>query len=122
MAQMRRRTDDDLFMTQAYPRESAESSRAPSPTATRGLEHSQSSLTDERVPLLKSAGRSRVRIQSAVELPGGRGLSRRQSNHGNFNHSLNDIVVNASCRKFTAVETPQSHGFMELPPSHRPYI
>ena len=85
MARTRRRTEQELFMTRAYPTDSVDSSRAPSPTATRSLERSQSDILDERVPLL-TGSRSRVRIQSAAELPPGRVLSRHQSHHGKQTH------------------------------------
>jgi len=64
---------------------SADSSEPPSPTFMRtNLTRTQSNIsTDERTPLLQSAGRSRIRIQSALESGKAR-LSRGHSfNNGN---------------------------------------
>jgi len=55
-------------MTPNFPTESAESSNPPSPTATRRtLQRTVSNVSDERTPLLQSAGRSRIRLQSAAD-------------------------------------------------------
>src|ERR1700712_5253307 len=58
---------EELTMTPAL--RSADSSGPPSPTFLRAnLTRTQSNLsTDERTPLLQSAGRSRIRVQSALE-------------------------------------------------------
>lgn len=68
--------------------ESRDSSSPPSPTAPRRIElhREQSSLSipnNETTPLLHTAGRSRIRIQSAAELlPPKPRLSRHQSVNG----------------------------------------
>ena len=80
----------DLTMTPAVVLTSADNSTPPSPTTTRriDLERTHSTLSnDERTPLLHSAGRSRIRIQSAVESAAGTVtgkplLSRHQSING----------------------------------------
>src|SRR3954469_20676601 len=73
---------DALTMTQAVP-ESADSSSPPSPTIRRTtLSRSHSYVSDERTPLLPSAGRSRIRLQSATEPARLPRLSSHQSIHG----------------------------------------
>ncbi|KAH8780349.1 chloride channel [Hyaloscypha finlandica] len=75
---------EDLSMTPAL--RSADSSGPPSPTFLRAnLPRNQSNLsTDERTPLLPSAGRSRIRVQSTLE-PGKARLSRGHSfNNGSL--------------------------------------
>lgn len=106
----RRRLEDNLIMTQAFPDESADSSRAPSPTDRRyHLQRTHSNLSGERTPLLGSANRSRIRIQSAADLPVGR-LSRRQSNPGISIFSLLKFQCKADThfyREPPIIETPQ---------------
>lgn len=78
---------DNLTMTPGF-LDSADSSAHPSPTSRRTLPadmpRSQSNASDERTPLLPSAGRSRVRIQSAVEMSKAPTLSRHHSVTGNI--------------------------------------
>ncbi|KAA8564000.1 hypothetical protein EYC84_011998 [Monilinia fructicola] len=57
----------DSTMPLYIPPESRESSAPPSPTAMRTLQRSISNLSDERTPLLPSAGRSRIRLGGAAE-------------------------------------------------------
>ncbi|KAK2624809.1 hypothetical protein QTJ16_006002 [Diplocarpon rosae] len=60
---------DNLTMTRAF--DPADMSSPPSPTTRRtdlSLVRTLSNMSDERTPLLSSGGRSRLRIQSAVEL------------------------------------------------------
>jgi chloride channel 3/4/5 len=72
-------------MAQGLP-ESADSSSPPSPTFLRAdlaRTYSNISVDGERAPLLRSAGRSRIRIQSAVEYGTGKPrLSRHHSVNG----------------------------------------
>ncbi|KAL2064176.1 hypothetical protein VTL71DRAFT_4670 [Oculimacula yallundae] len=77
---------ENLTMTPAFP-ESADSSSPPSPTFRRtGLTRTHSNLSDERTPLLPtSAGRSRIRLQSAAEAPP---RLPRLSSHQSINGSL----------------------------------
>jgi chloride channel 3/4/5 len=81
----------DLTMTQGLP-ESTDSSSPPSPTFLRAdlaRTHSNISVDGERAPLLQSAGRSRIRIQSAVEYGTGKPrLSRHHSVNGTGNPHL----------------------------------
>ena len=68
-------------MTPAFYPDSADSSGPPSPTALRfDLTRTTSNVSQEteRTPLLQSSGRSRIRIQSALELGKPR-LSRHHS-------------------------------------------
>ncbi|CCD34967.1 hypothetical protein BofuT4_P082890.1 [Botrytis cinerea T4] len=58
----------DFTMSSNVPPESRDSSAPPSPTATRTLQRSASNLSDERTPLLQSAGRSRIRLGGAAEI------------------------------------------------------
>ncbi|KAF7893727.1 uncharacterized protein EAF02_001265 [Botrytis sinoallii] len=57
----------DFTMSSNVPPESRDSSAPPSPTAMRTLQRSTSNLSDERTPLLQSAGRSRIRLGGAAE-------------------------------------------------------
>ncbi|PQE08207.1 Chloride channel 3 protein [Rutstroemia sp. NJR-2017a WRK4] len=58
----------DFTMTPSnIPPESAESSNPPSPTMKRSLHRSISNISDERTPLLQSAGRSRIRLGAVAD-------------------------------------------------------
>ncbi|RAL63695.1 hypothetical protein DID88_003737 [Monilinia fructigena] len=58
----------DSTMPLNMPPASRESSAPPSPTAMRTLQGSISNFSDERTPLLPSAGRSRIRLNCAAEI------------------------------------------------------
>ncbi|KAG4418814.1 hypothetical protein IFR04_008019 [Cadophora malorum] len=101
---------DNLTMTQAFP-ESADSSSPPSPTFRRiGLTRSQSNLSDERTPLLPSAGRSRIRLQSAAEQTKLPRLSSHQSINGSLRASRHHSRAGSwGQRLVTALKTDRKH-------------
>ncbi|KAH7412982.1 chloride channel [Cadophora sp. MPI-SDFR-AT-0126] len=101
---------DNLTMTQAFP-ESADSSSPPSPTSRRtGLKRSQSNLSDERTPLLPSAGRSRIRHQSTAEQTRLPRLSSHQSINGSLRASRHHSRAGSwGQRLVTALKTDRKH-------------
>ncbi|TGO74225.1 hypothetical protein BELL_0298g00060 [Botrytis elliptica] len=83
----------DFTMSSNVPPESRDSSAPPSPTAMRTLQRSTSNLSDERTPLLQSAGRSRIRLGGAAEtnrpyLPSSLRGSRHHSRAGSWGQRL----------------------------------
>lgn len=107
----RRRTDENLFMTPAVPPDSGDSSRAPSPTTVRrsGLHRTHSNVSDENTPLLRSANRSRVRIQSATDPTTAR-LSRHQSFNGELVSQSLECSGFLIFRSSGSLRTSRHHG------------
>ncbi|CZS93384.1 probable chloride channel protein 3 [Rhynchosporium agropyri] len=101
---------ENLIMTPAIP-DSADSSSPPSPTFWRtALTRTHSSISDERTPLLPSAGRSRIRLQSAAEPPRLLRLSSHQSINGSLRGSRHHSRAGSwGARLVTALKSDRKH-------------